>query len=185
MSTAEIWTANKYLKELVGDGRLPRIPQLKMTNAAGRAISTEDNTSKANLLAKTFFPPLPDIIHNDDYLEDYPDPLPDPPIISKDQVAEHIEKLPPFKAVSPDGIPNIMLKECSKILSTPLTNIFKALINLNTYYKPWREFTTVVLRKPGKPSYKTPKAYRPITLISTMAKLLTGIMAKQLNNTVE
>ena len=128
MSANEIWTANKYLKEPVSNGRILRI--LKSTNAAGQATTTEDDISKANLLAKTFFPPPPDIIHDDDYLEEYPNPLPDPPTISKDQVTEHIAKLPPFKAVGPDGIPNIVFKECSEILTAPLTIIFKALINL-------------------------------------------------------
>ena len=42
-----------------------------------------------------------------------------------------------------------------------------------------------MLQKPGKPSYKTPKAYRPIALISTMAKLLAAIIAKHPSNTVE
>lgn len=43
----------------------------------------------------------------------------------------------------------------------------------------------VVLRKPDKPSYEVPKAYRPITLISTMAKVLTSIVAENLSQVVE
>jgi len=35
-------------------------------------------------------------------------------------------------------------------------------------YKLWKEFITVVLRKPGKPRYNTPKVYRPIALLNTM-----------------
>jgi len=38
----------------------------------------------------------------------------------------------------------------------------------------------VVLRKPGKPRYDTPKAYRPIALLNTLGKLLTAIIAEQL-----
>ena len=56
---------------------------------------------------------------------------------------------------------------------------------MNTYYDPWREFTTVVLRKPGKPSYEVPKAYRPIALISTTAKVLSSIVAENLSQVVE
>lgn len=37
--------------------------------------------------------------------------------------------------------------------------------------------TTVVLQKPGKPCYNTPKAYQPIALLNTMSKVLTAIMA--------
>ncbi len=48
------------------------------------------------------------------------------------------------------------------------------------HYKPWKYFTTVVLHKPGKPHYDIPKAYRPIVLLNTMWKVLTGILAEQL-----
>jgi hypothetical protein len=58
-------------------------------------------------------------------------------------------------------------------------------ITLNTYYKPWREFTTVVLRKPGKADYTIPKVYRPIALINTTCKLLTAIIAEQVLNLLE
>jgi hypothetical protein len=59
------------------------------------------------------------------------------------------------------------------------------MLELNIYYDPWREFTTIVLRKPGKPSYETPKAYRPIALICTLAKVLTSIVAENLSQLVE
>jgi len=42
-----------------------------------------------------------------------------------------------------------------------------------------------VLRKPGKPNYKVPKVYRPIALLSTMAKVLTGIVAEDMSRLVE
>jgi hypothetical protein len=38
----------------------------------------------------------------------------------------------------------------------------------------------VVLRKPGKPQYDVPKAYRPIALLNTLGKLLTAIITEQL-----
>jgi len=39
-----------------------------------------------------------------------------------------------------------------------------------------------VLRKPGKPNYEVPKVYRPIALLSTMAKVLTGIVAEDMSH---
>ena len=151
------------------------------------SLTVDDNASKALLLAKTFFlppPPLPpqDPTHQ---LDDYPDPLPDPLPITANQIKSHIANLPPFKAHGLDGIPNIVLKECSELLTTPLTTIFKAILEYNTYYDPWNVSITVVLRKPGKPSYEIPKAYHPIALLSTLAKLLTAIIAENLSNLVE
>jgi hypothetical protein len=36
---------------------------------------------------------------------------------------------------------------------------------------------TVVIPKPGKPSYDTPKSFRPIVLLNTMGKLLEKMLA--------
>jgi hypothetical protein len=48
----------------------------------------------------------------------------------------------------------------------------------SVYYAPWKISTTVVLYKPGKLCYDTPKAYRPIALLNTMCKVLMALMAK-------
>jgi hypothetical protein len=45
--------------------------------------------------------------------------------------------------------------------------------------------TTIVLKKPDKPNYEVPKAYRPVALISTMAKILTAIVAENISQLVE
>ena len=184
MSAADIWTANKFIKEPAGDGGCPRIPTLKTRDAAGAEQTINTNDDKAKTFAKTFFPPSPPLENDqEDFI--YPEPLPDPPPITKEQVRRHITKLSPYKAHGPDGIPNVVLQKCVDILDERLTRIFRATLDLNTYYDPWREFTTIVLRKPGKPNYETPKAYRPIALISTMAKVLTSIIAENLSQLVE
>ena len=131
MNTSEIWTANKYLKEPAGNGGLPRILPLKTPNEHSQNMTTKDNESKANLLVKTFFPPPPINIYNNIHpQDDYPEPLPNPPATTSEQVAMHIAKLLPYKAPGPDSIPNIILKECVELILTPLTNIYKALIRL-------------------------------------------------------
>jgi hypothetical protein len=40
-----------------------------------------------------------------------------------------------------------------------LTHIYVALMEETLSYKPWKEFITIGLRKPGKPRYDAPKAY--------------------------
>jgi len=54
--------------------------------------------------------------------------------------------------------------------------VTNAVFTLKTYYEPWRESITVILQKPGKPDYTVPKAYRPIALLNTTAKLLSVIV---------
>ena len=51
---------------------------------------------------------------------------------------------------------------------------------LNTYSNCWHEWDTIVLRKPGKPQYDVPKAYRPIALMNMMGKVLSAIVAEDM-----
>jgi ribonuclease HI len=184
MTANDIWNANKYLKEPVGDGGNPRIPTLRSINSNREEVEINENHSKAQLFAKTFFPPPPS---NSTVQENsaYPEPLPNPPQITISQIETQIRQLSPYKAHGPDEIPNVVLQKCCDIIIYHLLFIFRAILKLGIYYDPWREFTTVVLRKPGKPNYETPKAYRPIALLSTLAKVLTAIVAEDVTRLVE
>ena len=53
---------------------------------------------------------------------------------------------------------------------------------LHTGYHPklWQKAITVALKKPNKPDYSNPRAYRLITLLECLSKVLERIIAKQL-----
>ena len=96
MTANEMWTANKYIKELAGNGGNPGIPTLKAKDTAGNNISVNNNKGKAKLFAKAFFPPPPPT--ENDYTDyNYPEPLTDPPQISAEILQKHIDKLSPTK----------------------------------------------------------------------------------------
>jgi hypothetical protein len=180
MDTMDIWVANKYLREPAGDGGSPRIPTLKTTNANGQPTEINDNQDKANTFTVTFFPPLPALSNvPEDYV--YPPPLPDLPQSTLTQIQHQIQRLSPYKAYGPDETPNIVLQKCYELIADRVLFIFRAILKLGKYYDPWRESITVVLRKPGKPNYETPKAYQPIALLSTLAKVLTAIVAEDIS----
>jgi hypothetical protein len=71
---------------------------------------------------------------------------------------------------------------CADLLIDRLYYIYKAMVERNMHYAPWKTFTTVVLRKPGKPRYNVPKAYRPIALLNTTWKVLAAVLADQLSH---
>jgi hypothetical protein len=79
-----------------------------------------------------------------------------------------LKSIKPYKAPGPDGIPNIVLSKCADLIVDRLFHIYKAMLERKLFYKPWKVSTTVVLRKPGKPRYNVPKAYRPIALLNTI-----------------
>ncbi|KAA1478016.1 hypothetical protein DENSPDRAFT_787504, partial [Dentipellis sp. KUC8613] len=170
-SDPDIWTANRYISCPSTDGGKTRIPSLSVVQPDGTVQSITDNNRKSEVLARAFFPPPPPTSSIDPNFV-YPTPLQNPGVITTDQIRRHASKLSPYKASGPDGIPNIVLTRCIEQIINYLYYIFEATFALNVYYDPWREFTTVVLRKPNKPRYDLAKAYRPIALLNTTCKLL-------------
>ena len=171
----DIWTAHKYTSTSPGDGGKSRIPILKLTRD-GQESTASTNEEKSLMLASTFFPPRPPVEDQLQFV--YPKPVCKMSHVSREQIRRRLAKVKPYKAPGPDGIPNIVLTKCANVLLDHLFHIYKAILNLGIYYNPWKLSTTVVLRKPGKPRYDTPKAYRPIALLNTMSKVLTALMAE-------
>lgn len=80
-----------------------------------------------------------------------------------------------------DGIPTLVWKHLWPYIGKSITHIFTASIRLSYYPRRWKRARIVVLRKPGKPDYSTPGAYRPISLLNTLGKLLEAVVAKRLS----
>ena len=175
----DIWTVHRYILAPASDGSTTRILTLKVTQGDTEVIAST-NEDKSQLLAKTFFPtsPTESAVTNEVY--NFPTPACDMDDITKDQIRSHLHKLKPYKAPGPDNIPNIALTKCADVLIHRLYQIYTAILKLGLYYELWKQFTTVVLCKPGKPKYNVPKAYRPIALLNTLAKLLSAVIAEQL-----
>ena len=180
----DIWTANKYVTAPSSDGGKARIPVLQVRNADGTTTEAISNDNKSIALAKAFFPPPP---ATDSTPENYAYPEPIAPFtpIEEEDIERTISGTSPYKAPGPDGICNIVLKRCSSMLTPYLCHLFNAVFTLRTYYAPWRKFTTVVLRKPAKSDYSILKAYRPIALLNTTAKILTAIIAERVTSILE
>jgi ribonuclease HI len=176
----DIWTAHKYISAAASDGSKSRIPTL--TKNKGETTQTaKSNKEKGAMLAETFFPEGKE---QDNAQEEdnagAPKQKCEMDEITREQIRKHLAKLKPYKAPGPDGIPNIVLTKSADIIIDRLYHIYTAMIKKGFFYEPWKQFTTVVLRKPGKPKYNVPKAYRPIALLNTMVKVLTAVLAEQL-----
>jgi len=182
----DLWTANQYLKEPIGDGGKTCIPTLKVPVEGEDGLLQEINTNegKAKILAQIFFPKKPELSRVPENHE-YPEPLPPPPLITPEQITRQIRRLSPFKTCGPDEIPNVVLQKCLEQLIDYLTHLFRGVFALNTYCPGWQVFTTAVIRKPAKPCYEIPKAYRPIALLCTIPKVLTAIVAENISHMVE
>jgi hypothetical protein len=136
------------------------------------------------VLADTFFPPPP---LSSTIPEDYDYPTLATPFkpFTEEQINCTISNTSSYKASGPNRICNIVFKCAISTLTPYLLYLFNTIFTLRTYFDPWREFTTVVLRKPGKADYSIPKAYCPIALINTTCKLLTNLVVEQVTHIIE
>ncbi|CAD6974126.1 unnamed protein product, partial [Tilletia controversa] len=86
-------------------------------------------------------------------------------------------------APGPDQIPWEVLIHLSRgwpDFNDVLARLYSASIRYGHHPRIWKEATVVVLRKPNKPDYSLAKAYRPISLLNTTAKLLEGMVARRI-----
>jgi len=70
-------------------------------------------------------------------------------------------------------------------IPTPLTDLFKLLLKIGYHPHCWREATGAIIRKPNKPDYSVPKAYRPLSLLNCLGKISEKIMAKRFSYLAE
>jgi hypothetical protein len=68
-----------------------------------------------------------------------------------------------------------------KALQALITAVFK----VNYYPKRFRAARTIVLRKPSKPDYSDPGAWRQIALLSTLGKVIETLAAHRLSSLAE
>ena len=52
-------------------------------------------------------------------------------------------------------------------------------LSLHHWLRHFKESVSVIILKPGKPAYDTPKAFRPIVLLNTLGKLIEKMIARQ------
>jgi hypothetical protein len=116
--------------------------------------------------------------------QNYTGQLPTRGEITQDKIQRHLNRLSPYKATRTDEIPNAILKNCADAIIPYLLQIYRAVFKLQLYVDSWHEIITCILRKPGKPNYNVSKAYRPIALLNTIAKLMS-IVAEEITHLVE
>ncbi|KAI0999050.1 hypothetical protein K3495_g9146 [Podosphaera aphanis] len=139
----------------------------------------------ARAMAEYFFPQSVAADTTDISGSTYPEELDNiPSTITLAEVEEILGKLP-SKAPGPDGIPNRLVKECKITLKKDLAELQNACLSLGYHPKGFKESTTLILRKPQKPRYDTPKSYWPIALLNTKGKLLEKIVANRLSKAAE
>ena len=74
------------------------------------------------------------------------------------------------KASGADGVTSEALRHLNSTTIAVLTRLYNAILRLGYFPQVWKEGLVVMLPKAGK-SRRRPESYRPITLLSAVAKL--------------
>ena len=99
-----------------------------------------------------------------------PLPMPPPPFFTPMMVKREIKHLKPRKAPGKDGVTNAALRHLPLKYIAGLTRLFSAILRLGYFPQVWKEGLVIMIPKPGK-NQRRPEGFRPITLLSSSAKL--------------
>ena len=97
-----------------------------------------------------------------------------------EQIHHAIKKMKPYKATRSGTIPNSVLIHAREELVPHLGLLFRATNMLMYYPQEWALTETLILKKPGKPDYMSPSAWRPIVLSDGMARLLNSCQTEDI-----
>ena len=101
--------------------------------------------------------------------------------ISKQDIVNSIKKLNLNASVGPDNVPGILIKNCADSLISPLHIIYNKSLRNSCLPSRWKLSYIVPVYK-NKGDIGSVKNYRPITIISTIPKLLDCIISEKINN---
>ena len=104
-------------------------------------------------------------------------------IFTPDQTKEVIKKCKNSKAMGPDGISPIMLKQLGPKAISYLTHTINRVLNTSIIPPLWKVGRIIPLLKPGKPSDEG-TSYRPISLLSPAAKTLEALVLKEIQDAI-
>ncbi len=78
------------------------------------------------------------------------------------------------KAYGPDGVPPIVLKNCTSVLAPSLVKLFRLYLSTSTFPSCWKYAHVQPVPKKGDRS--NPSNYRPIALLSRLSKAFEMIL---------
>ena len=108
-----------------------------------------------------------------------------PIIVIADEVSSLLKVCKPYKAPGNDRIPNGFLRAIGPKLTKAVARLANAYWALGHFPARFKKARTIVLCKPGKPSYSNPGTWRPIALLNTIGKLIKSLITKRLSWAIE
>ena len=100
------------------------------------------------------------------------------------EIQQIVKNLKPAKAPGLDRVHNSLIKRLPPIGYVYLALIINACFKLTYFPKEWKSAKVIAIKKPGKPPSQ-PSSYRPISLLSSLSKILERVILARLNKHLE
>lgn len=173
-----IWKAAQYLKPDQGSEWATILPLRKADGSR-----TRSNSGQAEELLVTFFPPLPGTIE-----EEGDRPQRAAVAMSKlteEKIESYLMRTKPWKAAREDRLPTREWRQVWLAVKAGVRYFFQTSIDSGILPRQWKVAKIVLLKKLGKDHYSRAEAWRPISLLSTLGKLLDAVIAERISFAVE
>jgi len=89
------------------------------------------------------------------------------------------------KTPGPDQITQEIIQQAYQAIPDIFYRLYSSLIHTGYHPTCWRQATGAILKKPAKPDYSSPKAYRVISLLNCLGKVSERILAQRLGYLAE
>lgn len=101
-----------------------------------------------------------------------------------EEIMDIIKELKNRKAPGNDQITNEYIKNCPPIVINEIRKIANGIMVLNYFPSRWKTAKTIMIKKAGKPS-KNPSSYRPISLLSSISKIVEKVIFNRLKDILD
>jgi len=90
-----------------------------------------------------------------------------------------------WKAPGDDGLPAVVWKQVWPAVKDRVLQLFRTSLAEGILPTQWKNAKIIPLKKPEKDNYTLAKAWRPISLLATLGKVLESVVAERISYAVE
>jgi len=169
---AEVWRAARYANPRAG------MTVESLTDREGKQVNTSQE--KEEMLRRESFPP-----NDDDQYYEIPPAGSAHTRVTEQSVERALFSQSVKQAPGPDKLSFSAIRLLWKWDKERIVRLTKAAIRTGRHPSVWKRASGVVIRKPGKDDYMQLKAYRSISLLSCMGKVVEKVLAELLSDEAE
>ena len=107
------------------------------------------------------------------------------PRLTMEEVERNIFAAKPWKAPGDDGLPAMVWRQIWPEIKDRVLLLFQTSLDEGDLPNQWRNAKIIPLKKPNKGDYTKARAWRPISLLSTLGKVLESVVAERISHAVE